>query len=124
MVNGKVVMVLLIAGLIKKLIKKYFPKPKCLEGKVKVELDWYNYAIKGYLKNVTGVDTSKIAKKVDLANLKSEIDKLDISKLQTIPVSLSKLSDVVRNEVVKKTVSDTLVKKVNAIQAVDASNLV
>ena len=39
MVNGKVVMVLLIAGLIKKLIKKYFPKPKCLEGKVKVELD-------------------------------------------------------------------------------------
>ena len=75
------------------------------------------------LKNIAGVDISKFAK-VDLASLKSEIDELDIGKLDTTPVDLSKLSDVVKNEVVKKTVYDEVVQKVNAIQAVDASNLV
>ena len=70
---------------------------------------------KADLKNVTGVDTSKFAKKVYLASLKPEIEKLDICKLETTPINLSKLSDVVKNEVVKKTVYDELVKKVNAI---------
>ena len=59
---------------------KYFPKPKSLGGKVKVELDLSNYATKADLKNATGVDTSKFAKKADLASLKSEVDKLDIYK--------------------------------------------
>ena len=78
---------------------------------VKVELDLSNYATKADLKNATGVDTFEFAKKVDLASLKSEIDKLDIGKLETTSVDLSKLSDAVKNEVVKKTVYDELVKK-------------
>ena len=78
---------------------------------VKVELDLSNYATKAVLKNATGVDTFEFAKKVDLASLKSEIDKLDIGKLETTSVDLSKLSDAVKNEVVKKTVYDELVKK-------------
>ena len=78
---------------------------------MKVELDLSNYATKADLKNATGVDTLKFAKKVDLASLKSEIDKFDIGKLETTSVDLSKLSDAVKNEVVKKTVYDELVKK-------------
>ena len=78
---------------------------------VKVELDLSNYATKADLKNATGVDTLKFAKKVDLASLKSEIDKLDIGKLETTSVDLSKLSDAVKNEVVRNTLYDELVKK-------------
>ena len=62
-------------------MSKFFRKPKSLGGRVKVELDLSNYATKADLKNATGVDTSKFAKKVDLANLKSNVDKLDIDKL-------------------------------------------
>ena len=72
----------------------------------------------------TGVDTSKFARKVDLASLKSEIDKLDLDNFKTSPVYLSKLNDSVKTEVVKKTVYDELVKKVNAIQTSDARNVV
>ena len=57
------------------------------------------------------------AEKSDLASLKSEIDKLDIRKLETTPADLSKVSNVVKNEAIKKTVYDELVKKVNTIQA-------
>ena len=77
---------------------------------MKVELDLPNYA-KANLKNVADVDTPKFAKKVDLAILKSKIDKLDIIKLETTKVDLSKLSDVVKNEVFHITVYDELVKK-------------
>ena len=91
---------------------------------MKVELDLSNYVIKADLKNAAGVDTSKFAKKVNLVSLKSEIDKLDIDKLETAPVDLSKLRDVVKNEVVKKTLYDELVKKVSAIQTSDITNLV
>ena len=59
-------------------MSKYFPEPKFSGGRVKVELD---YARKADLKNATGVDTSKFAKKADLVNLKSNVDKLDIDKL-------------------------------------------
>ena len=55
-------------------MRKYFPEPKSSEA----ELDLYNYATKADLKNGTGADTSKFAKKVDVANLKSNVDKLDI----------------------------------------------
>ena len=48
-------------------------------------------------------------------NLKTEVDKLDIDKLVPVPVDLSKLSDVVKNDVVKKGVYDKLVTKVNSI---------
>ena len=51
-----------------------------------------------------GVDTLQFAKKDDLAHLKSEVDQFDIDELKTTPVDLSKLSNVVNNEVVKKDV--------------------
>ena len=63
----------------------YFPKPKSLGGKVKVELDLSNYVIKTDLKKATGIDTSSYAKKVDLANLKLKIKK----KLATLNLILS-----------------------------------
>ena len=58
---------------------------------VKVELDLSNYATKAYLKNETGVDTLTFAKKIDLASLKSEVDKLDIDKSEKVPTSLNSL---------------------------------
>ena len=79
---------------------------------MKIELDLSNYATKPSLKDVTGADTLKFAKKVDLVNLKLEIDKLHIGKLETTPIDLSKLRDVVKHEVVKKTEYNELVKKV------------
>ena len=78
-----------------------------------------SYATKTYLKNVTHVDTSKFALKTNLPKLKTEVDKLDIEKLVPVPVDLSKLSDVVKNDVVKKTVYDQLVAKVNNIDTSD-----
>ena len=80
-------------------MRKYFPEPKSSEA----ELDLYNYATKADLKNGTGADTSKFAKKVDVANLKSNVDKLDIDKVGTTPVNLSKLSNLVKNDIAKKT---------------------
>ena len=65
--------------------KEYFPEPKSSGGRLKVALGLSNYATKADLKNATGVDTSKVAKKVDLANLKSNVDKLDIDKLKNVP---------------------------------------
>ena len=61
-----------------------------------------NYETKTDLKNVTQVDTSTFALKTNLANLKTEVNKLDIGKLAPVPVDLSKLSDVGKNDVVKK----------------------
>ena len=63
-------------------MKGYFPESKSLGDRVKVELDLSNYATKADLKNATGVDTSKFAKKIDSADLKSNFDKLDIDKLK------------------------------------------
>ena len=73
---------------------EYFPEPKSL-GKMKVGLDFPNYPTKTDLKNATGVDTSSFAKKVDLANLKSNVDKLDIDKLKNVPTNLSNLKSKV-----------------------------
>ena len=61
-----------------------------------------NYATKTDLNNVTHVDTSSFALKTNLAGLKTEVDKLDIDKLVPVHVDLSKLSDAVKNDVVKK----------------------
>ena len=60
---------------------------------------------------MTHVDISSFALKTNLASLKTEVDKLDIDKLAQVPVDLSKLSDVVKNDVVKKDVYDKLVAK-------------
>ena len=65
------------------------------------------------------IDTSSFALKTNLASLKTEVDKLDIDKLAPVPVDLSKLSDVVKNDVVQKTVFDKLVVKVNNIDTND-----
>ena len=70
-------------------------------------------------KNVTHIDTSNFALKTNLASLKTEVDKLDIDKLAPVPVDLSKLSDVVKNDVLKKAVYDKLVAKVNNIDTSD-----
>ena len=78
----------------------YFPKLfRSFGGNINVKVDLSNYATKTDLKNV---DTSSFALKINLASLKTEVDKLDIDKLAQIPVDLSKLSDVVKNTVVKK----------------------
>ena len=68
-------------------MSEYFQEPKSLRGNVKVELDLSNYATKADLKNATGVDRSTFAKKVKLANLKSNLDKLDIAKTEDVPSS-------------------------------------
>ena len=76
-----------------------FPKSRPLRGNVKVELGKSNYVTKADFKNATGANTSKFAKNVDLASLKPETDKLDIGKLETTLVDLSKVSDAVKNKV-------------------------
>ena len=83
--------------------------------KHKFKADLYNHATKVDLKNATGIDTSKLAAKSDLVSLKSEVDKLDIDQLIPAPVGLSKQSDGAKHYVVKKTVDDKLVAKVNNI---------
>ena len=109
----------LIVGLIKKTLYKmsqYFPKPyEPFGGDINLTVDLSNYATKDDIKSITHVDTSSFALKTNLANLKTEEDKLDVYKLTTVPVDLSKLSNVVKNDVVKKTVPDKLVAKVNNI---------
>ena len=107
-------------------MSKYFEEPESLGERMKAELDLSNYATKADVKNARGVDTSKFAKRVDLASLKSNIEKLDIDKLKngstnlsnfeskvdkldadklvSVPVDLSNLSGVVKNDVVKKDV--------------------
>ena len=111
-----------------------FLKSNCIGGNKKFELDLSNYATKTDLKNSTGVDISKFAKKIALPNLKSNAYKLDIDKLKNVPsglislkskvdkldidklvpafVGLSKLSDVIKNDVVKKDVDDAKMKNI------------
>ena len=115
-------------------MSEYFPKPNSLGANVKVEVDLSNYATKTDLKNATGVDTSSFAKKIDLANLKSDVDKLDIGKLKNVakglstlkskvdklhvdklvpvPADLSELSDLVKNDVAKKDVYNAKIKNI------------
>ena len=82
---------------------------------INVKVDLYNYATKADIKNVSHVHTSSFALKSNLASLKTEVDKLDVEKLVPVAVDLSKLSDVVKNDVVTKASYDKLVKKVNNI---------
>ena len=81
----------------------YYPPYKSSGQNVKVELDLTNYATKTDLKNITRTDVSSFASKTNLSALKTEVDKIDIDKLKTVPDDLAKLSNVVKNEVVKKT---------------------
>ena len=86
-------------------MSQYFPKPyEPFGGEINVKVDLPNYATKTYLKHVTHVDVSSFALRSNLANLKTEVDKLDIDKLTPVPNDLAKLSHVVKNDVVRKTV--------------------
>ena len=82
-------------------MSQYFPPYRSSTSTIKLELDLSSYTTKTDLKNVTDVDVSNFALKQNLASLKSNVDKLDIAKLVPVPVDLSKLSDVVKNDVVK-----------------------
>ena len=103
-------------------MRQYFPKPyEPFGGDINVKVDLSNYATKTDLKNVSHVDVSSFALKSNLASLKTEVDKLYIDKLVPVPVDLSKLSDIVKNDVVKKTEYNKLVTKVDNI---DTANFV
>ena len=125
-------------------MSKYFLETKSLRGKVKLELVLSNCATKAELKNATSVDTLKFAEKLDLSNLISNVDKLDIDKsknvltnlsnlkgkvnkldadkLVPVPDDLSKLSHVVKNNVVKKDVYNAKIKYIED-KIPDATNL-
>ena len=97
-------------------MNQYFPKPyEPLGGDINIKVDIWNYATKAGIKNTSHVDGSSFALKTNLASLKTEVDKLDIDELVPVLVDLSKLSDVVKNDVVKKTVYDKLVAKLDNI---------
>ena len=84
-------------------MSKNFPKSyRHFRRDINVKVDLSNYATKTDLKNLSHVDVSSFALKSNLASLKTEVDKLDTDKLASVPVDLRKLSDVVKNDVVKK----------------------
>ena len=89
-------------------MSQYLPKTfnSRFGNSVTVKIVLSNYSTKTDLKYLTHVDTSSFALKTNLANLKTEVDKLDIDKSVPVPVDLSKLSVVVKNYVAKKTVYD------------------
>ena len=102
-------------------MSQYFPPYRSCGKNIKVELDLSSYATKTDLKNVTHVDVSSFALKTILASLKTEVDKLDIDKLIPVPNDLAKLSNLVKNDIVKKTEYNKFVGKVDNI---DTTNFV
>ena len=119
MSNGMAIITHLISGLTKNTLQKMsqcFTIPYEHFGRdINVKVDLSNYATKTNFKKATGIDTSNLAFKSNLATLKAEVDKIYVDKLKTVPIDLSKLSNVVDDEVVKKTVYDKLVAKLNDI---------
>ena len=84
-------------------MSQYFPKPyEPFGGDINVKVDLSNYATKEDIKNIPHVDISNFALKTNLSSLKTEVNKLDIDKLVPAPVDLSKLSDVVKNDLLKR----------------------
>ena len=138
MSNGKVIIIYLKVGSIKKTsykMSKCFPKPyEPFGGDINVKVDLSNYATKKDIDNITHVDTSNFTLKTNLANLKTKVDKLDVNKWGSLPnnlsklktkvdkldidklavvaTDLSKLSDEVKNEVVKKTEYNAKIKNI------------
>ena len=79
-------------------MSQYFPKPyEPFGGDINVKVGLSNYATKADIKNISHVDTSSFTLKTNLANLKIEVD-----KLKPVSTDLSKLSNVVKNDVVKR----------------------
>ena len=84
-------------------MSQYLPKPyEPFDGDINVKVDLSNYATKTDLRNILHADTWSFALKSNLASLTTEVDKLNIDKLAPVPIDLSKLSDVVKNDIVKK----------------------
>ena len=81
----------------------YYLPYRSSSNNIKIELDLANYETKTDLINITPADVSSFASKTNLAALKTEVDKIDVDKLKTTPIDLAKLSNVVKNNVVKKT---------------------
>ena len=125
-----------------KMSSQYFLPYESSSNNIKVHLDLTNYATKDDVKNITHVNVSNYAAKTNLAALKSEVDKIDTDKLKTVPANLAKLSNVVKNDVIKKTdynikvtgietkiagltknISDNLAD-ITKLKAVDTSNFV
>ena len=104
-------------------MSQYFPKPyEPFGGDITVKLNLSINATKADIKNVSHIDTSSFALKTNLANLKSRVDKLDIDKLVSVPVDLSKLNDIVKNDVIKKTEYDAKIADIEG-KIPDISNL-
>ena len=121
---------------------QYYPPYKTSNNNIKVELDLSNYATKKYINDITHVDVSGFASKTNLVALKTVVDNINADKLKTVPVDLAKLSNVVNNDVVKKTNYNTKVTSIESqitsltknavdnladitkLKAVDASNFV
>ena len=102
-------------------MSQYFPKPfnSHFGDNIKVKIDLSNYATKTDIENISHVNTSSFALKTNLADWKTEVDELDIAKLVTIPNDLSKLSDVLKNDVVKEIVYNKSVAKVDNFDTSD-----
>ena len=97
-------------------MSQYFPKPyEPSGGDINIKVNLSNYSTKADIKYITHIDTSSFALKTNLAILKTAVDKFDTEKLKTVPVDLSKLANVVKNDDVKKTEYNKLVNKVNSI---------
>ena len=119
---------------------QYYPQYKSFSNNIKVELT--NYVTKTNLKNIMHTDVSSFASKTNLAALKTEVDKIDVDKLKTVPTDLAKLTNAVENDLVKKTDYNTKVTSIESqiagvskntvdnladmtkLKAVDASNFV
>ena len=95
-------------------MSQYYPPYKSSSNNIKVELDLANYTTKTDLKNITHVDVSSFASKTNLAALKAEVDKIDADKLKITPIDLDRLSNLVKNDVVKKTDYNTKVTSIEA----------
>ena len=86
-------------------MRQYFPRPyEAFSGEINVKVDLFNYATKVDIKSISYVDTSNFALKTNLANLKTEVDKLETDKLVPGPVDLSKQSDVVKMVLLKRVI--------------------
>ena len=92
----------------------YYPPYRSSSNNIKAELDLSNYATKDDVKNITHVNVSSYATKTNLAALKTEVDKIDVDKLKTTPADLAKLSNVVKNDMVKKTDYSTKLTSIEA----------